>query len=484
MKRLVRCRAPWLPERLTIAIAALQLASNCGCSGPAAKAPDLPAPAVTVAPVVELETIDYDEFVGRTEASETVEVRSRVYGYLQEIKFQDGDDIEQGQPLFLIEPDEYNAIHEQAKAKVAVAKSKSGVAKTKHARNEKLIKTGSVSREEFDETAASVVEADAIITAAQADEARSQLDVDYTQIMSPIDGRIDRTFVTRGNFVTGGQVGGTLLTRIVKNRPMYVYFDADELSLLRYLRRNKPDAGADVSALRERKIPCYLQLADETGFPHAGVLDFAENRVDAGTGTIRLRGVLANEDRQLTGGMFVRVRVPVSDSYQALLIPERAIATDQGKKYVYVVDDASKAVRRDVTLGVLQGSQRIVRSGLAAGERVIVAGQQRVRPDQTVEPKTEPPADASALAPPASTPEPVALPVAAHANENLVPQEPVAEQEVAESSPPSSVEPPAANPDPAAAEGATKVESPAAGDKPVEVLKPAATEPKKRKREF
>lgn len=358
-----------------------------GCSQTPVAPPELPPPQVTVAEVLERETLDYDDYVGRTEASETVEVRARVYGYLKTVEFQDGDFVKVDQPLFTIEPDEYEAIHNQSLARIAVAESKAELAHSKLARNEKLLKSNAISKEEYEETAASVRETEAAILSAKADAARSALDLKYTVIRSPIAGRIDRTLVTPGNLLTGGQLNGTLLTRIVRIEPIYVYFDIDERSLLRYQRLKNGQADASPqTTIRDRGIPVFLQLADEKDFPHEGKLDFAQNRIDPSTGTITIRGVFANQDHQLTPGMFVRVRVPIGDKHPALLIPEQALASDQGTKFVYVVDSANVATRRNVELGKQEGSLRVVTAGLKAGERVIAKGLQRVRPGQKVEP--------------------------------------------------------------------------------------------------
>lgn len=366
------------------------LASGCTESA-SAPAPVQPIPKVTVAEVVSQETIDYDQYVGRAEASETVELRSRVNGFLQEIKFRDGDQVVEGQPLFLIEPDKYEAIHKQSLAKINICQAQLELAQTKLARDEKLLQKGAVPREEYEEALAAVQECEAQIIAAKADSDRTALDVKYTTITSPISGRIDRTLVNKGNLVTGGTGAGTLLTTIVRIVPIYVYFDVDERSLLRYQRMGQAERNEkSPQTIRDQQIPCYVQLSDEENFPHRGQLDFAANRVDPTTGTIKIRGVFENQDHQLTPGMFVHVRVPTSDKYQALLIPEQAIATDQSIKYVYVVDSDQIVSRRNLKLGPSRGDLRTVRSGLKAGDRVIVKGLQRVRPGQQVEATLEP----------------------------------------------------------------------------------------------
>jgi RND family efflux transporter MFP subunit len=195
--------------------------------------------------------------------------------------------------------------------------------------------------------------------------------------------------MTKGNLLTGGQTSGTLLTKIVQEQPMHVYFDVDEQSLLRYMRKRNATRDSAPGSLRELAIACHVQLADEKGFPHLGQLDFAASEVNAGTGTARLRGTFPNEKRELASGLFVRVRIPVSQPYAALLIPERALATDQSIKFVYVVGSDGAATRRPVELGAARGEMRVVTAGLQAGDRVIVKGLQRVKPGQKVEAELE-----------------------------------------------------------------------------------------------
>jgi RND family efflux transporter MFP subunit len=370
---------------------ALSVAFAClaaGCRPTIPKA-ELPTPKVTVAPVREIETIDFDEYIGRTEASESVDVRTRVYGYLKTIDFKDGDHVKENQPLFTIEPDDYQAAHNQALAKITVWDSKVELNKVKRDRNERLRKTDSVSKEEYDESVAAVKESEATLNAAKKDAERTALDLKYTVIEAPISGRIDRTFVTRGNLVTGGATQGTLLTRIVQEQPMFIYFDVDEKSLLRYMRGRK-DREKTPGSLRAQDVPCLVKLADEDDYHHQGKLDFASNQLDPGTGTIRVRGILENKDLSLASGLFVRVRIPAKSSYKAIAIPEKAIGVDQSVKFVYVVGSDNVAVRTTIEPGRQEGEMRLVLSGLKAGDRIITKGLQRVRPNQTVEPLEEP----------------------------------------------------------------------------------------------
>jgi RND family efflux transporter MFP subunit len=362
--------------------------TGCNSSDPADV--ENPAPRVTVTEVITQEIVDADEYTGSTEASEIVEVRARVFGFLKTIDFKDGDSVKEGQTLFTIEPDEYEAIQQQSVARIALNTAKFDLAKAKLARDEKLVPSGAIALEEYEESAAAVKEAEAAIAAATADANRTAVDLKYTEIKSPINGRIDRALVTKGNLLTGGMGSGTLLTTIVNEQPMYVYFDVDERSLLRYLGRRSDAQASSPGSLRDLGLACYVQLADEVDFKHEGQIDFASAQVNAGTGTARLRAVFKNEDRELVSGLFVRIRIPVGKPYQALLIPERALATDQNIKYVYIVGDDGVATRRVVELGAQRGDMRIVSSGLNAGERVIAKGLQRVKPGQQVEAEIEP----------------------------------------------------------------------------------------------
>jgi len=366
------------------------VAASLGCGSQLPPAPPATPPAVTFVVAQSETTRDYDEYTGWTAASETVEVRSRVYGYLKSVTFNDGDDVQAGDLLYEIEPDDYQAAHDQSLARIEVSNSRATTARAKLARFEALKPTGAISQEEFEEAVAAVKEAEAVIIASQADAARTALDLKYTQLLSPISGQIDRTLVTPGNLVTGGMTSGTLLTTIVSTQPLYVYFDVDEASLLRY-RRLRSDNGQPVpiTAIHQLDIDCLLQLGDESGFPHAGKLDFAETSISQTSGTITLRGIFENSDREIPAGAFVRVRIPVSPSYTATTIPEAAIGTDQTVKYAYVIDDQNIARRRPLRLGSQLGDRRLILEGIEPGERVVLAGLLRVRPDGPVEPTPE-----------------------------------------------------------------------------------------------
>lgn len=367
----------------------ITLSMTFGCKPPTPAATELPVPKVTTTEVVSQETTNFDEYTGRTEASEIVEIRARVFGYLKTIDFKEGDFVQEGQPLFSIEPDEYEAIHKQSLSKIGVQTAHLDLAKAKLARDEKLVKSGAVSQEEYEESVASVKASEAAIEAAKADADRTALDLKYTIVKSPINGRVDRANVSKGNLLTGGMTSGTLLTTVVQEQPMHIYFDVDEKALLHYMRLRSGDGEKTPGSLREANILCFAKLADEPDFPHEGQLDFASNQVNSSTGTARLRGEFQNKDRKLVSGLFVRIRIPVGKPYPALLVPERALGTSQNIKFVYVVGDDGTAKRRIVELGEAREDLRIIKSGLKAGEKVIVKGIQRVKPGQKVEAEAE-----------------------------------------------------------------------------------------------
>lgn len=407
----------------------LTLAAVCAAAGCNSASGDLPPsqlPEVTVATPVSQEVRDVDEYTGRIEAAETVEVRARVSGELKDIFFKDGDFVTKGQDLFLIDPRTYEAEFEQAKARVRLYDAKYNLARTVRARNEALLRAKAVSQEEFDQAEASEKEAFAARTSAEADTETNRLNVEFTKIKAEIAGRIDRTFVTRGNQVQAGPAA-TVLTRIVSVDPMFVYFYPDELAFLRYTERRVAAEGMmEAQHVRLRQIAVTIVLADGTTYPEPGVIDFAANSVDPTTGTIQVRASFKNPKRALTPGLFVRLRLAAEKSYQALMVPERAINTDQSDKFVYVVNSEQKAERRNVQLGTKQGKLRVIKQGLAPNDRVIISGGLLVRPGSEVAakdsqidtsslpamPKLAPPEEPSPAATPPAQPLPqVPMPV-------------------------------------------------------------------------
>ena len=372
--------------RLVVALSCLIAVALAGCQKPTPK-PVAPALKISTVLAASQSITNYDEFVGRTDAVETVEVRARVTGYIKQIHFTDGRVVQENDLLFSIEPDVYQAAHQQALAKIDLMKARVGLAKSKLARAKSLIDVKAISQEEYEENVAALTEAQAQEVSAQADSQISALDLKYTEVRSPISGRIDRALITPGNIVTGGLGTGTLLTTIVKNDPMYVYFDVDEQAVLRYQRmtrtqnENEGTSGNSARDLKSFEILCMVQLGDEKDFPHPGKLDFLQNRIDEKTGSIKLRAVLDNKDNLLKSGMFVRIRVPVSEPYDAVLVPEASIGVDQDTRYVIVIGSDKKPQRQSVELGRSIGAWRVITKGLLPGTEVVYRGLQRVRPD-------------------------------------------------------------------------------------------------------
>ncbi|MFI4876165.1 MAG: efflux RND transporter periplasmic adaptor subunit [Blastopirellula sp. JB062] len=341
-------------------------------------------PPVTVALSIKRPVLDFDEYTGHVEAEQTVDIYAKISGYLQAVKFNDGDLVKKGELLFLIDTSTYKAQYDQAVANANLYKAKYELAKSTLARNDKLVDSGAISQELYDESVAAVNESDAAVKAAEAQVVARKVDLDYCTITSAIDGRIDRTYVTDGNLVQSGPGSPTLLTTIVSVNPTYVYFDVDELALLKFTEQRVADHETRHVPLRDRKIPVQITLADGTVYPELGVIDFGSNQLDAGTGTLSVRAVISNKDEALAPGMFVRVKVAASRPYDAVLVPERAIGADQSDRYVYVVNDKNIAERRQVTLGSKQGDNRVIVSGLKEGEKVVINGTLLVRPGKPV----------------------------------------------------------------------------------------------------
>jgi len=370
-------------DRTFFALLALVAALGAGC-GPQKPPPAPPPPTVSVTEVVQREVMEWDEYTGRLEPVESVEVRARVNGYLESIHFEDGALVKKNDLLFVIDPRPYKTDYDRAEAELARAETRLELASNDFDRAGRLFKSHAISEEEYDSRSKAKKEADSNLTAAKAALEGARLNLEYTRVQAPIDGRISRRYVTAGNLVHGGTGMPTLLTTIVSIDPIYCYIDADERSVLRYQQLSRE--GKRVSA-RDFKIPCEMALANETGFPHKGMIDFVDNRLDPNTGTLRARGVFTNSNRALTPGLFARLRIPGSGKYQALLLPDRAFSSDQTLKFVYVVNAQGKVEFRPVTVGPVVDGLRVVRDGLKAGERVIVEGHMRVRPGITVTPQ-------------------------------------------------------------------------------------------------
>lgn len=398
----------------TSSLALCALAVGCRQAS-TAQTPTPPTPKVTVQLPVQRLITDYDVYEGRTQAVETVEVRARVDGYLDKIEFEEGQEVQAGQLLFVIDPRPYQATLDRSVAEVARYESQLKLADVEFRRAETLLRKNAGTREDFDKAAAARQVSEAGLQAAQAQVAQDKLNLEFTQVKAPIAGRISRALVTRGNLVIGSVGNPTLLTTIVSLDPIYVYFDVSERQLILYQRqaregqiRGSVDASRNLKAAR---IPVYVGLSTDPDFPYQGTLDFAENKVDPETGTIQVRAVLDNKERKLSPGLFARVRVEAAKPYNALLVPESAIGTDQGQKFLLVVDDNRKVVYRRVQLGTLTDDNfRVVSSGLSPTDLVIVQGMLRVRPGMTVDPEQQPPPESAgaSLAPPPQDPLPPA----------------------------------------------------------------------------
>lgn len=366
----------------------LTLVGVLGCDSATPQVAETPPPPVTVSQPVFRDIIEQDDYEGRIAAVETVDVRARVRGHLVKVNFQDGQIVHKDDQLFEIDPRPYQAALDAAKAQLAAADAALELATKEYRRAASLLQSRAASREEVDVWVGKQSVAKAERLKAQAAVEQAQLDLDFTKIAAPIRGKASRTQVTMGNLVNAGG-GETLLTTIVSVDPMYVYFDVDERALLRYRQhfRGGQDRKDPEPSVKDLKIPVNVALEGEEGFAHKGVIDFADNRVNPSTGTIQVRGVLPNPKRILDAGMRARVRVPVSDPHKALMVTERAIGTDQGRKFVYVVNDQNVVERKDIKLGRLNDSLQVVQEGMKPEDWIVVNGIQRVRDGAKVEPR-------------------------------------------------------------------------------------------------
>lgn len=364
------------------------LSSGTERGGPTNRAPSAGGPAtVTVSQPIVRETIDWDEYTARFDAVDTVDVRARISGYLQGVHFRDGQMVKRGDLLFTIDSRPFERSLDQARAELAAARTKVENVSRDVERGRPLVERKVMSEKVFDDRSNLKREAEAAQKLAEAKVRTSELDLEFTRILAPMDGRISRALVSIGNFVAaGGGSNQTLLATIVSLDPMNLFFDVSEANALKYRRLTQrgKSAGADEGTVVEVALP------DETGFPHRGKIDYSDIRLDPGTSTMRARALIPNPDGLFTTGMFARVRVAGSPPYQALLLPDEAIAADQASRFVWVVGEDGTAARRVVTLGPVVAGMRAIRDGLKQDEWVITKGIQRARHGQKVVPKREP----------------------------------------------------------------------------------------------
>jgi RND family efflux transporter MFP subunit len=345
-----------------------------------------PLQAVTVAAVPERAVTEWDEFTGRLEAVDQVEIRPRVSGYIKRVAFAEGREVKKGEVLFEIDPRPYQAELARAEAELESARSAAALAKSERHRASTLVDMQAISREEYDSRTSAEVQGGAQVRAAEAAVQTARLNLEWTKVRSPIAGRVSNALVTEGNLVQAGPPAGAVLTTVVSVDSMYLYFDSDEQTYLRYAGRAGSSGGTN---WRTARLPVFLGLANESGFPHEGRLDFVDNQVDPQSGTIRTRAVFSNRSRALTPGLFARVKLVGTEKDSVTLVRDAAIGTDQDRKFVLVVGAGDTLAYRPIVPGRLSDGLRIVTSGLKPGERVVVNGLMRVRPGMKVTPTLE-----------------------------------------------------------------------------------------------
>ncbi|MES2441753.1 MAG: efflux RND transporter periplasmic adaptor subunit [Pseudomonadota bacterium] len=389
------------PQMLIAAVLSASLLLG-GCGGKTDSAPPPGAPPVTVAVPLVQDVIDWDEYVGRFEAIQSVEIRPRATGYLSGVYFRDGDYVRKNQLLFTVDPRPAKAAVAQAVAQLSQAQAALANARTELARSQTLYASRAASQEEVESRQATVRAGEAQVAAAGANVRARQLDLAFTRVTAPISGRISERRVDAGNSVTADQ---TVLTTIVSTDPLHFSFQGSEALLLKYQRQ---DSGTQVGT------PVRVKLSDESDYSHAGTLDFVDNAIDAGAGTIRARAVIANPGGFLKPGMFGNLRLEGSRRYSAVLVPDTAVVADAARQVLYVVGKDGTVAARPVETGPLMGNLRVIRSGLTREDRVVIGGIQRARPGQKVTPQNgkieaqAAPAGAppSSSAPPAATAQP------------------------------------------------------------------------------
>jgi multidrug efflux system membrane fusion protein len=367
-----------LSRTASIAVASVLAAvlSACGHSQ-AAPAAGAALPQVTVAPVLVQSLRHWHDLTGTLQAVDTVEVHPRVSGYVDSVHFVEGAHVAKGELLFQIDPRPFQFEVDRLRAEVERARSHLGLARADHERADRLLSQNAIAREEFEQLSSAETEAAAALGAAQAQLDAARLNLEFTQIRSPIAGHVSRALITPGNLVSSASA----LTTVVSEDPIYAYFDADEATYLAFTRQ----AAAAGKQDKARSAPVYMGLVGEDGYPHQGRLDFLDNQVNAHSGTIRARAVFDNKDGQFTPGLFARIKLVAADSYQAVLIDDRAIGTDLDKKYVLLLQADHSVAYRTVQLGPDINGLRVVQNGLAAGDVIVINGLQHVSPGSKVE---------------------------------------------------------------------------------------------------
>jgi RND family efflux transporter MFP subunit len=371
--------------RLGAALALATLVANCGQQQPQGGPPP---PAVTVTAPVTRTVTDFDEYVGRFVAVDAVEMRARVSGYLEGVHFKDGQIVKQGDLLFTIDKRPFQNVLDQARSNLVQAKSNLAYTESDFARGQQLVRDKTITEQTFEQRSQAFRNAQAAVSNVEAAIRQAELDMEFTELRAPVTGRIGDRRVSPGNLVTGGTSGNTtLLATIVSIDPIRFEFTFDEASFLRYERMSK--LGRDIAS-RGAGVQVVLKLIDEKDFDHQGTMDFVDNVIDRSTGTIRGRAVFANANGVFTPGMFARVRVPASPPYEALLVPDLAVGTEQVRKYLLVVDGEDVARQKYVTLGQLTSDGlRAIKDGLGAQDRVIISGLMQARAGMKVRPQQQ-----------------------------------------------------------------------------------------------
>lgn len=363
----------WAGRGVFVAVV-LALAAGCGKKENNGAMPQMSVPAAH--PLVKRIT-DWDEYTGRFRAVERVEVRSRVSGYVESVNFRDGQMVQAGDVLFVIDKRPFSIALRGAQAEHARVQAEYDQAKSDFERSKPLMESRAVSEEEFEQRRQKMLAASARVEAAAALVDEAKLNLEFAEVKSPINGRVSRNYVDAGNLISGGMAEATLLTTVVSFDPIHFYFEASETELLKYIRMNQQGTREDS---RTKANPIFVQLLDEKDFLHEGAMDFVDNEVDLDTGTIQGRAIFNNADHTIEPGMFGRARLLASGEYEALLVPDSVIGSDQTRKFVYVIDENSQVAMRPVELGPLhQKTYRVIRKGIGPQDRVVVGNIQKIR---------------------------------------------------------------------------------------------------------